>query len=96
MSSLIKDSSSSAGLGSATIPVRFLRSSVRTAFTRTDATYDIKQEYDIHLDHQWQRTCRIAMTTTTVPEPVTILSALIGLVPMGLMVRSLRRRKSAA
>ena len=36
----------------------------------------------------------VNISTSTVPEPITIVSTLIGLVPLGLMVRSFRRRKS--
>ncbi len=90
MSSLIKDGSNSTGLGSATIPGSLASGS--GSFTRTDATYDIVQEYDVHLTTNGNAHVEVLMTTTVVPEPVTILSALIGLVPMGLMVRSIRRR----
>ena len=62
--------------------------------TRTDATYDIKQEYDIAFNSTKGAHVEVHMSTTTVPEPVTIVSTLIGLVPLGLMVRSFRRRKS--
>ncbi len=92
MSSLIKDSVNSTGLGSATIPGSLTSGS--GSFTRTDATYDIKQEYDVHFTTNGNAHVELLMTTTVVPEPVTILSALIGLVPMGLMVRSIRRRKA--
>lgn len=92
MSSLIKDSGNSAGLGSASVPGPLVVGS--NSFTRTDATYDIKHEYDIHLTTNGNAHVEVHMTTTVVPEPVTILSALIGLAPMALMVRSFRRRKS--
>lgn len=93
MSSLIKDSSSSAGLGSAAIP-NGSNVTGSSGFTRTSATYDIKQEYDISLSTTKGAHAEVHMSTTTVPEPMTILSALIGLAPMGLMIRSFRRRKS--
>ena len=48
MSSLIKDSANSSGLGSASIPFGSLVTGSNT-FTRTDAKYDIKHEYDITL-----------------------------------------------
>lgn len=93
MKSLIADTGGSTNLGSATIP----NGSVVTGsgnLTRSASTYNIRQEYDIAFGSTKGAHVETHMSTTTVPEPVTIVSTLIGLVPLGLMVRSFRRRKS--
>lgn len=93
MKSSIMDTGGSASLGSATIP----NGSIVTGsspFLRTASVYDIKQEYDIAFNATKGAHVEAHMSTTTVPEPITIVSTLIGLLPLGLMVRSFRRRKS--